>query len=119
MIAWRAIRLFGAGSWKGECDGLPTVSSVWPNAAERFRTTIPLFSSFPECSTGIYGQPAVILNDEYDVLLELKTARSNRDMDFLCDTAPVQIRTRRCVEGLQDGGCREALAYGSCFYKKL
>ena len=68
------------------------------------------------------GRPDLILKTPglkgRAILLELKTARSYRDMDSLCDTALSQIRDRRYREGLQEEGYREVLSYGICFYQK-
>ena len=68
------------------------------------------------------GRPDLILKTPglkgRAILLELKTARSYRDMDSLCDAALAQIRDRRYREGLQEEGYRTVLAYGICFYKK-
>ena len=68
------------------------------------------------------GRPDLILKTPglkgRAILLELKTARSYRDMDSLCDTALSQIKDRRYREGLQEEGYREVLAYGICFYQK-
>ena len=68
------------------------------------------------------GRPDLILKTPglkgRAILLELKAARSYRDMDSLCDAALAQIRDRRYREGLQEEGYRTVLAYGICFYKK-
>lgn len=68
------------------------------------------------------GRPDLILKTPglkgRAILLELKTARSYRDMDSLCDAALAQISDRRYREGLLEEGYRTVLAYGICFYKK-
>lgn len=57
-------------------------------------------------------------NPDTGIVIELKYARSFKDLDQACERALEQIRDRRYDEALREDGRNEVLAYGIAFWKK-
>lgn len=57
-------------------------------------------------------------NPDVGIVIELKYARSFKDLDQACERALEQIRDRRYDEALREDGRNEVLAYGIAFWKK-
>ena len=57
-------------------------------------------------------------NPDVGIVIELKYARSFKELDQACERALEQIRDRRYDEALREDGRSEILAYGIAFWKK-
>ena len=57
-------------------------------------------------------------NPDTGIVIELKYARSFKELDQACERALEQIRDRRYDEALREDGRSEILAYGIAFWKK-
>ena len=57
-------------------------------------------------------------NPDTGIVIELKYARSFKELDQACERALEQIRDRRYDEALREDGRNEVLAYGIAFWKK-
>ena len=57
-------------------------------------------------------------NPDVGIVIELKYARSFKELDQACERALEQIRNRRYDEALREDGRSEILAYGIAFWKK-
>ena len=57
-------------------------------------------------------------NPDVGIVIELKYARSFKELDQACERALEQIRDRRYDEALREDGRNEILAYGIAFWKK-
>ena len=57
-------------------------------------------------------------NPDVGIVIELKYARSFKELDQACERALEQIRDRRYDEALREDGRNEVLAYGIAFWKK-
>ena len=57
-------------------------------------------------------------NPDIGIVIELKYARSFKELDQACERALEQIRDRRYDEALREDGRSEILAYGIAFWKK-
>ena len=57
-------------------------------------------------------------NQDVGIVIELKYARSFKELDQACERALEQIRDRRYDEALREDGRSEILAYGIAFWKK-
>ena len=57
-------------------------------------------------------------NPDVGIVIELKYARSFKELDQTCERALEQIKDRRYDEALREDGRNEVLAYGIAFWKK-
>ena len=57
-------------------------------------------------------------NPDTGIVIELKYARSFKELDQACERALEQIKDRRYDEALREDGRNEVLAYGIAFWKK-
>ena len=57
-------------------------------------------------------------NPDVGIVIELKYARSFKELDQACERALEQIKDRRYDEALREDGRNEVLAYGIAFWKK-
>ena len=57
-------------------------------------------------------------NPDTGIVIELKYARSFKELDQTCERALEQIKDRRYDEALREDGRNEVLAYGIAFWKK-
>lgn len=57
-------------------------------------------------------------NPDVGIVIELKYARSFKELDQACERALEQIKDRRYDEALREDGRSEILAYGIAFWKK-
>ena len=57
-------------------------------------------------------------NPDTGIVIELKYARSFKELDQACERALEQIKDRRYDEALREDGRNEILAYGIAFWKK-
>lgn len=57
-------------------------------------------------------------NPDTGIVIELKYARSFKELDQACERALEQIKERRYDEALREDGRNEVLAYGIAFWKK-
>lgn len=57
-------------------------------------------------------------NPDTGIVIELKYARSFKELDQACERALEQVKDRRYDEALREDGRNEVLAYGIAFWKK-
>lgn len=57
-------------------------------------------------------------NPDAGIIMELKYARSLKELDKVCERALEQIKERRYDEELREDGRNDILAYGLAFCKK-
>ena len=64
-----------------------------------------------------YCDIAIWATDDLGIVIEIKYAEDGK-LEKACDEAIQQIKDKHYMDGMQDSGVKEVIAYGMAFYKK-
>ena len=64
-----------------------------------------------------FSDISIQLRNRKGILIEVKYAEDGK-LEKACDEAIQQIKDKHYMDGMQDSGVKEVIAYGMAFYKK-